>query len=83
MCLHLVRQLINVELTNEKDTFTWNLTTSGTFTVKSMYLDLINDDTKYLKKYIWKIKVPLKIKVFMWFVHRKVILTKVNLARRN
>jgi hypothetical protein len=48
-----------------------------------MYLDLLNDDTKYLKKYIWKMKVPLKIKVFMWFLHRKVILTKDNLARRN
>jgi hypothetical protein len=83
MWLHLVQRLINVELTNEKDILTWNLTTSGTFTVKSMYLDLLNDDTKYLKKYIWKMKVPLKIKVFMWFLHRKVILTKDNLARRN
>ena len=28
-------------------------------------------------------KVPLKIKIFMWFLHRKVILTKDNLAKRN
>jgi hypothetical protein len=42
----------------------------------SMYLDLLDDDTKFLKRYIWKMKVPLKIKVFMWFLHRKVILTK-------
>uniref|UniRef100_A0A453PTX1 Reverse transcriptase zinc-binding domain-containing protein n=1 Tax=Aegilops tauschii subsp. strangulata TaxID=200361 RepID=A0A453PTX1_AEGTS len=26
---------------------------------------------------------PLKIKVFMWFVHKHVILTKDNLAKRN
>uniref|UniRef100_A0A453A1R7 Reverse transcriptase zinc-binding domain-containing protein n=1 Tax=Aegilops tauschii subsp. strangulata TaxID=200361 RepID=A0A453A1R7_AEGTS len=26
---------------------------------------------------------PLKIKVFMWFVHKQVILTKDNLAKRN
>jgi hypothetical protein len=51
--------------------------------VKSRYLDLLDDDTKYLKKYIWKMKVPLKIKVFMWFLHRKVILTKDNLVKRN
>jgi hypothetical protein len=25
---------------------------SGVFTVNSMYLDLLDDDTKYLKKYI-------------------------------
>ena len=28
-------------------------------------------------------KVPLKIKIFMWFLHRQVILTKDNLAKRN
>jgi hypothetical protein len=48
-----------------------------------MYLDMLDDDTKYLKKYIWKMKVPLKIKVFMWFFHRKVIFTKNNLLKRN
>jgi hypothetical protein len=51
--------------------------------VKSMYLDMLDDDTKYLKKYIWKMKVLLKIKVFMWFFHTKVILTKDNLLKRN
>jgi hypothetical protein len=28
-------------------------------------------------------KVPLKVKVFMWFLNRKVILTKDNLIKRN
>jgi hypothetical protein len=48
---------MNVQLNNEKDTFVWGLTTSGQFTVKSMYSDLLDDNTKYLKKYIfgnWK-----------------------------
>jgi hypothetical protein len=36
-----------------------------------------------LRKYIWKMKVLLKIKIFMWFLHQKVILTKDNLAKRN
>jgi hypothetical protein len=63
--------------------FVWGLTSSGIFSVKSMYLDLLDDDTKYLKKYIWKMKVPLKIKIFMWVFHRKVILTKDNLLKRN
>ena len=31
----------------------------------------------------WDVKVPLKIKVFMWFVHKQVILTKDNLTKRN
>jgi hypothetical protein len=73
---------MEVQLTNEKDVFIWGLTTNGVFTVKSMYLDLLDDDTKYLQKYIWKMKVPLKIKVFMWFLHQKVILTKDNLKKK-
>jgi hypothetical protein len=72
-----------VQLNDEEDSFSWNLTTSGSFTVRSLYHDLINGHTIFLKKYLWKIKVPLKIKIFMWFVHRKEILTKDNLAKRN
>jgi hypothetical protein len=32
---------------------------------------------------IWKLKVPLKIKIFMWYLKRGVVLTKDNLIRRN
>ena len=34
-------------------------------------------------KKIWKMKIPLKIKIFAWYLRRGVILTKDNLARRN
>jgi hypothetical protein len=74
---------MTVNLTSEKDKFAWCLTASGVFTVKLMYLDYMNGHTKYLRKYIWKMKVPLKIKIFMWFFHRKVILTKDNLIKWN
>jgi hypothetical protein len=46
-------------------------------------MELLNGHIVFLKKYIWKMKVPLKIKIFMWFLHKKVILTKDNLAKRN
>jgi hypothetical protein len=42
-----------------------------------MYLDLMNDYTKYMHKYIWKMKVPLKIKIFMWLFHHKVLLIEM------
>jgi hypothetical protein len=42
----------------------------------------MDDHTKYVHKYLWKINVPLKIRVFMWFLHKKVLLTKDNLIRR-
>jgi hypothetical protein len=72
-----------VRLTDDPDNFVWKLTTSGLFTVKSMYADLMNGHTVFLRKYIWKLKVPLKVKIFMWFLYHKVILTKDNLAKRN
>ena len=38
----------------------------------------IKDDNK-----IWKMKIPLKTKVFAWYLRRGVILTKDNLVKRN
>jgi hypothetical protein len=50
--LELVQRLMNVQLNSEKDNFVWSLTNSGEFLFLSLYLDLLNDDTKYLKKFI-------------------------------
>ena len=72
-----------IQLSQDDDSFTWKLTESGLFSVKSMYADLMNGHTRFLHKYLWKLKVPLKINIFMWFLHRKVLLTKDNLAKRN
>jgi hypothetical protein len=46
--------------------------------------DWLNGHTYTLiKKFIWKLKVPLKIKLVKWFLHKKVILTNDNLIIRN
>jgi hypothetical protein len=44
-----------------------------------MYLDLISDHTICF----WKLKVPWKIRIFMWFLYRKILLTKDNPAKSN
>ena len=51
--------------------------------VKSMYLDVINSSSIPSSKHVWNVKVPSRVKVFMWFVHKQVILTKDNLTKRN
>jgi hypothetical protein len=81
--LDLVERLMDIHITDEKDTFIWKLTDSGQFSVRSLYAELLNGNTKFLRKYLWKIKVPLKIRIFMWFLNRKEILTKDNLVKRN
>ena len=80
--LQLVERLMGIHLTDETDKFVWNLTPNGRFYVKSMYLDCMHGHAPFLHKYLWKLKVPLKIKIFMWFLHRKVLLTKDNLIKR-
>ena len=81
--LHLCQHLMDVHLTNEPDRFVWKLSSSGVFSVKTMYEDLMNILPRFNRKYLWKLKIPLKIKIFMWFLHKKVLLTKDNLTKRN
>lgn len=74
--LYLVNRLMTANLTQEHDVFRWKLHTSGVFSIKSMYSDLVNDGEPFHHRFFWKLKVPLKIKIVMWYLHRRVILTK-------
>jgi hypothetical protein len=77
----LVARLVNISLVDGQDNFIWVLQKSGLFTVKSMYEHLINSGTKVSQE-IWYMKIHLKIKVFMYYLKRGVILAKDNLAKR-
>lgn len=79
----LVALLLNVSLNNEKDIFHWSLKQDGVFTVQSLYSLMICNGHAKQDQTIWKIKIPLKIKIFAWYLRRGVILTKDNLAKRN
>jgi hypothetical protein len=80
----LLQQLATIQLSPEPDKFRWNLHKNGEFSVDSMYNALIYLDVPVdNNKMIWKMKIPLKTKVFGWYLHRGVILTKDNLAKRN
>jgi hypothetical protein len=76
--IHLCTRWMDVQLTQQPDVFKWGISISRLFSVKSMYIGYMDDPTKYLQKYVWRIKVPLKIGVFMWFLRKKVLLTKDN-----
>lgn len=49
---------------------------------KSFYNQLIVNNLNFPFKCMWKVKVPPKIKVFVWLIMRNSILTKDNLLRR-
>jgi hypothetical protein len=73
-----------VSLTHEDDRISWGLTTSKRFSTSSLYKFLtsggVNSSTA---KRIWKYRVPLKIRVFLWQVFQNRILTTQQLCARN
>ena len=80
----LLGRLATIQLTNGSDEFRWTLNENGRFSVDSMYRALIQYGVpveKYEK--FWKMKIPLKSKIFSWYARRGVILTKDNLVKRN
>jgi hypothetical protein len=48
-----------------------------------MYQAVLDLDIVPHSIYLWKLKLPLKVKVFLWLLFRRVILTKDNLVKRN
>ena len=62
---HLSARLADTTLTQTDDEFYWSLCRNGQFSVKSHYQALIKNDIPDTYKRIWKLKAPLKIKVFL------------------
>jgi hypothetical protein len=60
----------------------WEWSPKKTFTVKSVYDHLTKGDSGPSYKRIWKAKLPEKIKIFMWLLEQKAILTKENMLKR-
>jgi hypothetical protein len=83
-CNALLQRLATIQLSPEPDEFHWNLQKNGEFSMESMYNALIHLDVSVdNNKMIWKMKIPLKTKVFRWYLRHVVILTKENLAKWN
>jgi hypothetical protein len=80
----LVGRIMHVRLNDQNDVFSWNLHQHGQYPVHSLYLALINNGmANNMQKQLWRLKVSLKIKIFMWYMKKEVVLTKDNLAKRN
>ena len=78
----LLQRLASVHLTQGSGKFRWNLKENGQLLVDSMYKSLIQYDLPVVNnKKIWKMKIPLKSKVFAWYLCRGVNLTRDNLAK--
>ena len=73
----VVAMVANVQLTNQRDRFVWGLHQNRLFSVKSMYRALLIAKVVPYNTLIWKLKLALKIKVFMWYLYKGVVLTRI------
>jgi hypothetical protein len=82
----VVAMVVNVQLTNQSDRFMWGLHQNGLFSVKFMYRALVIAKVIPYNTFIWKLKLPLKIKVFFVLVQEsnfnKGQFSKATVARR-
>jgi hypothetical protein len=64
----LVMRLMYIQLMDRSDTFKWSLNHDGQFSVSSMYQAFLDTNVVPNNSHLWKIKVPLKIRVFLWLL---------------
>jgi len=64
------------------DKIEWKLEKEKKFSVKSFYNILVTEVKGPHFKHIWRGKMPSKIKIRMWLLENRVILTKDNMMKR-
>lgn len=67
---------------DQKDRVNWMLAVDGKFSVRCLYLKLVMNEPNFPHKFMWKVKIPPKIKVFLWLMSNNSVLTKDILLRR-
>ena len=70
----------NHHVIDQKDKIVWTLGKKGFF-VNSLYRKKMCDHVCVPYRFLWKTKLPYKIKVFLYLVVRNKILTKDNLKK--
>jgi hypothetical protein len=79
---NLVAKIAYVQLNDGEDKFEWGLNQNGIFKVRSMYHGMFIGNI-WDNRLLWKLKLPLKIKIFLWYLNKGVTLIKDNLVGRN
>jgi hypothetical protein len=80
--MDIVNQVYNFEFKDENDLIKWKWSGKGIYTTKSVYDQLTSGDSGKHFQYIWKAKLPYKIKIFTWLMENNAILTKDNMVKR-
>ena len=70
-------------MNTQDDYLIWKHTLNGRFSVKNAYLSTldINPSNPNVRKSIWNLHIPPKLKIFTLFFLQSILLTNVNRAR--
>lgn len=79
---NIFRAIREIELNSFPDKVLWSLTKNKQFATKSTYMWLERVFSGANNKWLWKAKIPLKIKIFMCQLFRNAILTRDNMRKR-
>ena len=71
--LRLVSEVASVRLNESEDMFVWSLNKNGTFSVQCLYKESMNREGPCCRSSFWKLKLQLKIKVFLWYLKKGVV----------
>ena len=80
---HMRSLLTSVALSSGRDAPKWRFTKTGKSMVKSLYDRLSSVGLDRSFKHLWKAKIPLKIKIWLWLIWHNAIATKDNMVKRN
>ena len=73
-----------MQLSEEKDDIVWGLEKRGIYSVRSLYRQLkFGGVISRRMKEVWRAKLPLKVKVFVWQMFHDRLQTAVQLKKRN
>lgn len=79
----LMARVSNFKTEKGPDSVHWRWTPDGLFSIKSTYSLLCDGGTRDVRaRKIWKLRIPLKVKVFCWLVLKKRTPTVENLLKR-
>ncbi len=76
-------KVASISLSSSPDSISWRWSNDGLFSAKSAYTFLCFDGIDDRKiRHLWGLRIPLKLKIFVWPVLRYKLLTADRLAKR-
>jgi hypothetical protein len=83
MWYDLVSIVENLVLQDDSDQIIWSFSSNGKYSVQSLYA-VINHRgvVPVYVPAVWKLKIPLRVQIFLWLLYKNKILTRDSLAKR-